>query len=794
MALREIDRFRVKPSGLFTRWRYKRVMVDENGNLSSASVPGESETMNLPCITDYVKTDRRYKENDLITTFCNLDTHTRFNIYAKNCDPFARVQMYPNSEFCGYQTPLPTPAVPHNPFPQGAPTYGAYAHLNICDDKNVPISIQIYKRGFVGASTAIKNGGKTPAIISYKNNDQDKFAPIRACEFQLTMVSAPGLDAEQFYTQDEREFKVQVTKGGIIKFIGFITPEEATEEFRGGPYDIVIRATDGIGALKKVAYPLPLGSRTDMQQKLIDIITYCFAKTDLNLNIATICNLYETKMLTGLDDDPLAQATVNPLRFTEKGVVLDCYKVLEIVAKQFGAFVVQDNGIWNFVRVNELTYAALRRRVYLPTGLFLTGEQISNRRIATCKGDDISMLDEKPMLRIGNAYKRAEVSVDFGQVPLILYNGDFELWDGFNFTGWTKYGGIDVTRVENKIVTANGFVFSGDYALEFNKVADNSKYISPATVLVNGKDALSLTFNVGQTPVSVNGFKLRIKLNNYYLTNPAGDNNYVWVNSLVTCTIPIKNPNGNINSYLVDLAIPEAPISGEMVLQFFGFVQNVATPGNYFPIGIDNVSIKRSGDAESTGRSMYLAEQDGFFTTKPEETKLLFGDFAERIISRPSRADDPQSLLNDYYAIRTADGSYSTNWYEYGGTGSISGLPIGLVLAKNILKQYQKPFRFLESNFFGTDISYLDVINVSLPDDEKFSARIFTLLSGDFDLVSRELRNAVYAEIFEKEIKTVQLQIPGKVSSLYPPIVQNPNPTPTTTGGIFKTPFVQEFE
>lgn len=112
----EIDQFGVKPSGLLASWRYRSVQTDENGNVTSQCVP-RKECMNLPCIADYSKTNRRYKSGDLITEYCNTVTHTNYRIYAQDCEPFAVVQTDLDAPKCGGGgNPLPTPAVPPNPF------------------------------------------------------------------------------------------------------------------------------------------------------------------------------------------------------------------------------------------------------------------------------------------------------------------------------------------------------------------------------------------------------------------------------------------------------------------------------------------------------------------------------------------------------------------------------------------------------------------------------------------------------------------------------------------------------
>lgn len=795
MAVREIDRFGVKPMGFLAAWRYVRVMTDDLGNITVEEVPGKPFP-NLPCIADYKKTDRRFAADQLITEYCNLDTYTNYRIYAQDCSPYAYAQTDLNHPACGYLQPLPEPFVPPNPF--GNPTYGKYAYLDLCDDKNEPVTINIYRRRYVGAATKIKSGNQRPAILSYKNSDENKLSPLRTCEFSLTMVSDPDFNLEMFYTQDQREFKIEVLKYGITKFLGFGTAEEASEEFRATPYDVTWRATDGLGGLKEIDYPLPIGSRTEIQQNFLSMLTYCLAMTNLNLDISTVCNLYEVKMKNGLGDDPLNQASVNPLRASDKGVVFKCYKVLEQICLLFGAFLVQDNGKWNFIRQAELGNPVLRRRNYNYTGLFLNAELYFNSRVATCKGDDISMLDDNPTLRMGNAIKRAEVIVDQAEPPFLIYNGDFELWNGSNFPGFTKYGGIAISRIETQIQTTTGDIPSGNYALQFDELADNGKYLELSPVLVTIGDKISLSYNVGSTAPDlsrpykgVDAFKLRIKVGQYYLTNQDGGNTYTWVKQLATCTNPVYNPKGNINTYTVKLDIPEVPETGIMVIELFGFTKAMA--GTYYPVSIDNIAASKSNGTQTKKRTLYISQQDAFYTNVPEQTKLIWGDFTGfETEVRPVRVNVSQDIKNDYYAIRTVDGSYSTGWYEYGS--SATPVPIGIALSRTILKAYRDPFRFLANTFIGNNISYLDIFNVNLPDDETgFNDRTFALLSGDFNLISGELENANYVEIFSKPGKSVDIIVPGNDGDPSPPIGQNPNPPAPPSNGIFTEEFTNEF-
>ncbi|SMC45702.1 hypothetical protein [Pedobacter africanus] len=374
----EIERIGVRASGAFSKWAYKRVVIDENGEVYAEGIPGQRD-FNLS-INDYKYTDRRFRPGDLVTEFCNFNTHTFFRVYAQNENPFVYVETDINQPKCGYQEPLPEPAVPVNPF--GNPVYGPYRTFDYCDIEGQLVEVVIEAKNYDGDVFPIEIGGKSPVVLSYKEVD-NKFDPIRPVEAELSFIETNNFVLDEFFNGDERAFRVTALKNSKIQFRGYIIPDSCAAPFNAPPYPVSIRATDALGGLKSVTYPVPVGSLSEIRQSFVDILAYCFAMTNLNLNIVTICNVYDPLMPTGLNDDPLSLATVNPLRLSkDNGTTMTVYEVLEQVAIAWGAFIVQVNGEWNFVRIDELSKASIRRRTYNYKGLFLYADNLDNNRIA----------------------------------------------------------------------------------------------------------------------------------------------------------------------------------------------------------------------------------------------------------------------------------------------------------------------------------------------------------------------------------------------------------------------------
>jgi len=791
-----IDEFSVKPSGFLASWRYKRVLVDEDGIITNECVP-RKECMNLPCTTDYNKVARRYRDGDLITEFCNTDNFTNFRVYAQDCEPFAFVQTDLNFPKCGGgSTPLPTPAVPPNPY---GPLldYGLFMFYHFCDIDGLPIQVNIYKKLFTGDSIEIEAANRVPVQLAYENggtNDYKFYSP-RSLTATLSFTCLTNFQFRQFYTNDERMFKVEVIKADIPQFYGWMIPDSCTEPFDSAPYTISIRATDGLGGLQKVTYPMPVLDSIDFRQSFLDILAFALDGTDLNLNIQTIDNLYERKNATGLNDDPLSQNTVNPLRFTEGNSVLSCFDVLKEICKLRQSILAQIDGAWTFVRVNEQSNAVIRMRVYDYTARFIRAENVDNGYIAG-GGDKEVLVESGALIRTGNAFKRAVFQLKYGAVPAIVYNGDFSMWDGTNFNYWTAFGGLTWSRIQ-KTIPGNGGapIPIEDYALLFTSKADDGKWMQPNPLSVIAGDKVKLSFEVGPAS-NVVLLKIRVKVGEYYLYNniSAESNTMEWVRQLATTTTRIEKGLADSANYApFAINMPECPVSGDMTIQIYGFQNEADNNPNYYPnpIAIDNVSTsKASIENNSADGYNYISQQLGFFTEEAPITEILFGDYTGADLApRPDRVQKATS--NNLYAIYTSDKSYSTGWKEYGASGDY--LPIGLAGARSVLKAYQKPYLFWEGTFRRSMLKFLDVFNIDVPGESVFSSYTFAQSATTFDLKNNTVSGTFY-EIFSRNFVSQDVQYPRLPGSALPPIDQNPNTPPVPEGdGIFTPQFTDEF-
>lgn len=377
MAKWRIDSIQVITSGQ-PEARYADVFVDDNGIVTHEAVPGKKFIGNTPLTSFPVVNRQAFYPPLAFTTFCNYTTFTKNRIFASVNSPFAYNLPEVNSPECGYEEPVPTPGVPYSPF--GTPNYGDYAYFEYCDRDGRLVQMFIRKKNYTGSVRTIKFKGKTPIVISRPSIEE--LEVIAKTECKVTLVATENFEFSDFFTEDERMFQGEVVKDGITEFKGYLQPDFGNEKFDSPATEVMIRFTDGLSQLKQVTYPIPLGGTTAQRQSFKDILCYCFAPLNLNLNVSTIVNQYATTNKTGLNDDPMAQNSISPLRLVDdKGTTLTSYEVLETIAKSFRAVIVQDGGEWHFVRRKELVLGTSRRRIYDYKGVFLYAEQYISPRI-----------------------------------------------------------------------------------------------------------------------------------------------------------------------------------------------------------------------------------------------------------------------------------------------------------------------------------------------------------------------------------------------------------------------------
>ena len=335
--------------------------------------------------------------------------------------------------------------------------------INFCDDFNVTRKVSVLQRDYAGASTELM-ADVNPISIVYDSSEDFKFSPIRPSVAEVNMIfnTESGVDFEEFWIADEKEFKVESYINATVDWVGYVIPNGFSYDLKGGLYHANLQAADGLSTLE--AYPFrdeinnkPYGNQdltynNEFEFPFILIFTEILRKLELDLDIWTCVDSYESTMTKTGDTryaDPLATSFVNVKTYVNQndnrniaywsraGEEWNCKEVIENCLCIFGAKVYQENGAWRIKSVNadaDYGTGSGQRywRKYNSLAVYIPGyETIDNTLNIPCGDGDKFLIEDSHTVSMDDVYKAYRMNYEysflsFGDTPTnLLKNGDF---------------------------------------------------------------------------------------------------------------------------------------------------------------------------------------------------------------------------------------------------------------------------------------------------------------------------------------------------------------------------------
>lgn len=319
--------------------------------------------------------------------------------------------------------------------------------------------VDILERNYDGNAITPICGDQTIQIskpVGTVNNKLDCLNPTSAI---ITLVSQKNFQYMGLYTQDDRKYLIKFYKPiGTLIWTGYVIPSVYSEQYKTVPYYTSLTATDGLSTLTDFDFADDDGNKLSGKKKLIEIIAFILNKLELNIPIKVAINMYASGFAVTAADDPLDQAYINDMiAFYDNGTPWRCDKVLKAILEPFGAKIIQDNGYWNIIHVEEQT-ANYKYRIFSTLGVYQSNGT-SNHLV------DIN----DPTVALGALFANQNQNLDiipaFGKIILVhnlkertnlLTGGDFDIsdWNGSFFNGWN----IDLTNGGGVIYTVSKII------------------------------------------------------------------------------------------------------------------------------------------------------------------------------------------------------------------------------------------------------------------------------------------------------------------------------------------------
>jgi hypothetical protein len=170
--------------------------------------------------------------------------------------------------------------------------YGERYYIQFVSSQNNSnvFKVSFKQKGYTGSTTQLKPGS-IPYVKDYLNNGTDKYSPITASVLSINLINEGSFNMTDFYSNDERQWKVEQFYNGTLDWQGWIIPDEITDMYIDGNYEVSLKATDGLESLTGFQFQDTAGQPYLGQRKLTDILQICLKNLGYSASKRIICSI-----------------------------------------------------------------------------------------------------------------------------------------------------------------------------------------------------------------------------------------------------------------------------------------------------------------------------------------------------------------------------------------------------------------------------------------------------------------------------------------------------------------------
>lgn len=370
--------------------------------------------------------------------------------------------------------------------------------LKYCNKHGVPLRVNIKWKGYNGNSFVLVNhdrsfllngagdfvvvekegeydpehdasnveGATNPFTLKYYADRSDKSSIIRATGATLSFYENNVFNIDDMLTSSETDILIEFLYNNEIEWTGFVTPDFFYNEITDNPI-VNLTATDRLGNLKDIDYPLELTKEGEDKVNLLTIVQTCLKKTGLDLNVnillGHICKEWDTGEIV---QNALIKTFVQELRFQEgENKVIDCYTVLQSILSQFNCYITQYKGEWWVVNKTQKIKGVGNVIKVDTAGIVVAHEPFKKKDIV------FSMVDTGGQRTIVPAGSKNTFLYKHGEEQQYPANGKLKraMYDELTISNWVNNPGLDTSDLHvpdqynsnGSVVKKTGPLFSG---------------------------------------------------------------------------------------------------------------------------------------------------------------------------------------------------------------------------------------------------------------------------------------------------------------------------------------------
>ncbi|WP_200974423.1 hypothetical protein [Echinicola sp. 20G] len=329
--------------------------------------------------------------------------------------------------------------------------YNTKYSIQYKDLYGVNTTVNIKLKDYQGELIELDKFGVDPLFVKWFGEGGSKFQTIQQSEARISLLSQFNFEFIEFADFEEKQYLVEVIKGGLLYWVGFLLPDNYRESYVTPPYEIELLAIDYLTTLKDIDFTDDLGNNIYETKSLLEVLIIIFEKIGLDLPIYDGIDVKYDVSVTST----LAATKVNCKKYvddvnSDNPKPWNCQDVLEEILKTFGATLKQNQGRWEISHFDNPTKSFQK---YSYSGFYLGEESIEKQLYL----DDyeVKIIDESGELEIEGAKKSLEITHKVGKKENIIKGGDFKLsssWKDTNdLQNWEETN-INILKTEEGIL------------------------------------------------------------------------------------------------------------------------------------------------------------------------------------------------------------------------------------------------------------------------------------------------------------------------------------------------------
>lgn len=305
--------------------------------------------------------------------------------------------------------------------------YGLRYQSIYSNDLQQDVTVNLYQKDYVGDADVFRISDK----LELTDTSDENTIIARAVSLAIDADTDTDITWETFLAGSYDEWKMEIIIDSRKFFEGFLTPEEGSSPFLDKPYDVNLRATNGLKLLKDVPLTDLSGDAFHGKFTASDFITAALQKTLLDLPIRMYGSIYNEDM-DNRDDDPEA-IFWNQIKFDHRAFLKDattflsCYDALLFMLGR--AFRISYfDGRWVIFYLPEHQYApaGLWYTDFSSAGVVTGGAEDTEGYATVGKAEAIYPIGEDQLISSSFAIKFAKTNFNYNIWPEIPLNSKFQ--------------------------------------------------------------------------------------------------------------------------------------------------------------------------------------------------------------------------------------------------------------------------------------------------------------------------------------------------------------------------------